>query len=59
MFSLLKKNPEKRLNKEYEKLLGQALEYQRKGDIKNYSLVSKQADDILKKIDQLKSHGKY
>ncbi len=57
MFSLLKKNPEKRLNKEYEKLLGRALEYQRKGDIKNYSLLSKQADDILKKIDRLKSHG--
>jgi len=53
MFSFLSKNPEKKLKAEYNKLLEEAMLYQRKGDIKSYSRLSDEADRVLKKIDEL------
>ena len=53
MFSFFKKDPKKELQKEYEKLMKEAVEAQRKGDIDNYSTLSAKANDIAKEIDKL------
>ena len=55
MFSLFKKDPAKELQKTYEKLMKDAVEAQRNGDIATYSELSSKAEDCAKKIDQLKS----
>ena len=57
MLSLFKKNPTKTLQKRYERLLQEAMQYQRKGDIRNYSRLSEEADQVLKEIDQLAAKG--
>ena len=51
MFSFLKKNPKAKLMKEYEEKLKQAMDAQRKGDIKAYSMLNEEADKILQKAD--------
>lgn len=55
MFSFLKKDPISKLNKQYTALLAQALEAQRRGDIRCYSELTAQAEKLADKIDQLKS----
>ena len=56
MFSLFKKDPKKELQKEYEKLMKDAVDAQRRGDIDGYSTLSAKADEVAKKIDQLSSN---
>ena len=53
MFSLFKKDPLKKLNKEYSTLLEQALAAQRKGEIRRYSELTAQAEEVAKKIDSI------
>ena len=55
MFSFLKKDPLKKLNKEYMALLEQALEAQRRGDIRSYSQLTSEADSLAQQIDILKA----
>lgn len=55
MFGFLKKDPIKNLEKEYAKLSEQAMQLQRKGDIKGYSELTSEAEAILTKIDKLKA----
>ena len=55
MFSFLKKDPIAELNKQYTALLQQALEAQRRGDIRSYSKLSSEAEELAIKIDALKS----
>lgn len=55
MFSLFKKDPVKKLNKEYTSLLEQALAAQRRGDIRSYSDLTTKAENIAKEIDLLKT----
>lgn len=55
MFSFLKKDPISKLNKQYTVLLEQALEAQRRGDIRSYSELTSEAEKIADKIDHLKS----
>ena len=55
MFSFLKKDPLPKLNKKYTALLEQALEAQRRGDIRSYSKLTSEAEEIAAKIDFLKS----
>ncbi len=55
MFGLFKKDPTKKLQKEYEHLLLVALRLQRKGDIMGYSVKTQEAELIREKIDALKS----
>jgi len=50
MFSLFKKNPLKKLNKQYEAKLEQAMNAQRNGDIKSYSMISAEAETIAIQI---------
>jgi hypothetical protein len=53
MFSLFKKDPLKKLKSEYSSLLEQALAAQRKGDIRTYSKLTSQAEEVAKKMDAL------
>jgi hypothetical protein len=50
MFSLFKKDPIKKLNKAYEAKLEQAMHAQRKGDIRSYSMLTEEAENINKEI---------
>ncbi len=53
MFKFLQKDPKKKLQKEYELLLGKAMEAQRSGDIRLYSELSEQAEKIREKMDAM------
>lgn len=53
MFSIFKKDPLKKLNQQYLKKLALAMTSQRNGDIKSYSLLSTEAQEIREKILEL------
>lgn len=53
MFNLFKKDPVVALKKQYAKKLEEALQFQRSGDIKTYSMLTQEAEKILLEIDQL------
>lgn len=55
MFSLFKKDPIKKLNKQYEKKLEEAMLAQRKGDIKSYAFITAEAEKINEQIIALKN----
>ncbi|WP_426370234.1 DUF6435 family protein [Pseudocolwellia sp. HL-MZ7] len=55
MFSIFKSDPTKKLNKSYEAKLEQAMQSQRNGDIKTYSELTYEAEEILKKIKEIES----
>ncbi len=55
MFNLFKKSPSQKLEKEYNKLLEQARDAQRSGDIKLYAELSAQAEEVWKRIESLKA----
>ena len=54
MFGLFKKDPAKKLQKQYEKLLFDAMQLQRKGDIMGYSMTTQEAEKIHEQIEALK-----
>ncbi|MEM6319012.1 MAG: DUF6435 family protein [Bacteroidota bacterium] len=58
MFGLFKKDPTKKLEKEYEQLMAKARDMQRSGDLRAYAVMIEESEEILKKIDQLKNAGK-
>ena len=51
MLGLFKQDPKKKLNKDYLKLLEEAMQAQRSGDIKSYSLLTEKAEKIKSEID--------
>ena len=53
MFGLFKKDPVKALQKKYEKLLEEAMQIQRSGDIKGYAAKMAEAEEVQKEIDAL------
>lgn len=53
MFSFFKKDPLKELNKQYMQKLEKAMHAQRNGDIRSYSMLTSEAEDILRKIEAL------
>ena len=53
MFSFLKQDPKQKLNKEYLKLLEKAMQSQRHGDIKTYSLLTEKAEKIKLQLDKM------
>ena len=55
MFSFFKSNPAKKLEKQHAILLERAMHAQRKGDIRNYSMLSLEADELYRKIEKLKN----
>lgn len=58
MFGLFKKDPAKKLEKEYERLMEKARDVQRSGDLKAYAAIIEESETILTKIDSLKNAGK-
>ncbi len=54
MFSLFKKDPVAKLNKAYLAKLEKAMQAQRNGDIKAYSMITAEAEQIAAEIQQLK-----
>lgn len=57
MFSLFKKNPSKKLEKQYNRLLEQARDAQRSGDIKLFAELSAQAEAVWKQVEAVKAAG--
>jgi hypothetical protein len=58
MFSIFKKDPIKKLNKLYEAKLEQAMCAQRNGDIKSYSMITVEAENIKIQIEALENSPK-
>ena len=58
MFSFFKSDPVKKLEKQHSALLEKAMHAQRNGDIRSYSMITQEADDLSKKIDALKAEAK-
>lgn len=50
MFGLFRRDPLAKLQKEYERKLAQAMQCQRNGDIRNYSLLTEEAEAIYSDI---------
>lgn len=57
MFNLFRKAPLQRLNKDYARCLEQARDLQRKGDIKGFAAKSAEAEELLKRIDEIEQSG--
>ena len=57
MFGLFKKDPRKKLQKQYESKLEEAMHSQRNGDMKTFSRLSAEAEEIGKQIEALDAQG--
>jgi len=57
MFGLFKKDPLKKLEKEYADLMTKAMEVQRSGDLRHYAQLIEESEVLQSKILALK-HGK-
>lgn len=55
MFKLFRSDPAGKLQKQYEAKLEQAMQAQRSGDIRSYSMITEEAEGILKQIQALKN----
>lgn len=55
MFSLFRRNPTKKLKKRHSMLLEQAMQAQRRGDIRTYSILTAEAEDLFAEIKQMHS----
>ncbi|MEO0732120.1 MAG: DUF6435 family protein [Bacteroidota bacterium] len=53
MFGLFKKDPAKELEKKYARLMEEAMQLQRGGDIKGYAAKSAEAEAVAKEIEAL------
>ena len=58
MFSIFKKNPLKKLTQQYNAKLEQAMHAQRKGDIRSYSMLTAEAEQIENHIKVLEKAAK-
>ncbi len=55
MFGLFKKDPVKKLEKEHEQILLEAMNMQRKGDLKSYAELTAKAEKIEQEIIDLRA----
>jgi uncharacterized protein Yka (UPF0111/DUF47 family) len=55
MLGMFKSDPLKKLQKDYEKKLEQAMEASRNGDMRANAELTEEAEALREKIDQLKS----
>ncbi|WP_166264031.1 DUF6435 family protein [Marinobacter caseinilyticus] len=53
MLGLFKSDPKKKLQKDYERKLSEALHYQRNGDLRTYSTLQQEAEAIYARIKEL------
>ncbi|MDO6746171.1 DUF6435 family protein [Gilvimarinus sp. 1_MG-2023] len=56
MLSLFRKDPTQKLQKKYEAILEKAMYAQRSGDIKTYSLLTEEAEQIRAEIEALQAN---
>ncbi len=54
MFGFFKKDPVKKMEKQYEAMLEKARDIQRSGDIKAYSKVMAEAEELWGKIEAMR-----
>lgn len=57
MFGWLKQDPIRKLEKIYHHYLEEAMQLQRKGDIKGYAEKMAQAEEVQKQIDEMKAQS--
>jgi hypothetical protein len=57
MFVLFKKDPVKKLRESYARLLEEARDLQRNGDIKGFAQKSAEAEELWRQIEALTSSG--
>jgi len=55
MFGLFKSSPVKKLQKEHEAILTRAFQAQRYGDIRQYSMLTAEAEALREKIETIES----
>ena len=55
MLSLFKRDPAKGLKKQHLVLLEKAMQAQRKGDIRGYSKLTAEAEEILSRIETIEA----
>ena len=55
MFGLFRRDPLKKLEAEHRRLLEQARDLQRNGDIKGFAVMTGKADELARRIEQLRS----
>ncbi|MGB1141707.1 MAG: DUF6435 family protein [Halioglobus sp.] len=55
MFGLFKSSPVKKLQKEHEAILTRAFQAQRNGDIRQYSMLTAEAEALREKIETIES----
>lgn len=55
MFKFLKRDPVKKLEAEYLRLLEEARDLQRNGDIKGFAAKTAQAEKVASQVDALKT----
>jgi hypothetical protein len=53
MFGLFKSNPAKKLQRQYDKVLEQSMNAQRKGDMRLFAELTTQAEGLWKQISEL------
>ena len=53
MFSLFKSDPSKKLQRSYDAKLEQAMQAQRRGDIRGYAELTEQAEQIKSQLEAL------
>ncbi len=54
MFGMFKKSPLKKLEAEHKALLTKAFNAQRNGDIRSYSFLTAEAEEVREKLETLK-----
>lgn len=57
MFGFKKKDPAARLRREYERLMAEAVELQRRGDIKGFAAKTQEASEVEQRIAALEAEG--
>jgi hypothetical protein len=55
MFSFFKSDPIKKLEKQHSALLEKAMHAQRNGDIRGYSMITMEAEELNQKIEAAKA----
>ena len=55
MFGLFRRDPIRKLEAEYRRLLEQARDLQRNGDIKGFAVMTGRAEQLAREIERLRS----
>lgn len=58
MFGFLKSSPLKKMKKQYDQKLEQAMLAQRKGDIRSYAMLTAEAEALWSEIETLEKNNK-